>query len=645
MSAALLQLEGVGRCFASDAGRVQVLSGVSLQIRAGEMLAIVGASGSGKSTLMNLLGCLDRPDSGVYRVGGIDVGALDEGARARLRREHFGFVFQRYHLLPHLDATDNVAMPAVYAGLGLQARRARAAGLLSRLGLGALTARRPAQLSGGQQQRVSIARALMNGGEVILADEPTGALDSQSGQEVLALLAELNRAGHTVIIVTHDRDVAARAGRIIELRDGRVIADSGAPSEDRPVDRPVRAHVDGGLRGRIPDACKMALHALRANRLRTLLTMLGIIIGIASVVSIMALGRGASDAVLKDIRAMGTNTVMVFRGRSWADDRAGSIRTLLPSDLAVLSAEPYVDSATPLTGREMRLRWQAADTSAMVYGGADDMFRVFGREIAEGRGFTREDIRRQAQVVVIDANARKKLFGPRRKVLGEVVMLGTVPAEVIGVAAPERSGRGSEGQLIAWVPYTMASSRLFGQVHFDQITIRIRDGVPMALAERQIARILARLHGSRDFHTENLDSIYQSMHRVTGTLSLLLALVALISLLVGGIGVMNIMLVSVAERTREIGIRMAVGARSQDVKLQFLIEAVVVCLIGGAIGIGLAFLVGGVFSLLVDAFRMVFSLASVLLAFGCSMLVGVLFGFLPARHAARLDPVVALARE
>jgi macrolide transport system ATP-binding/permease protein len=645
VSEALLHLSGIGRCFVSDAGPVPVLSGIELEIHAGEMVAIIGASGSGKSTLMNLLGCLDRPDSGCYRIGGIDVAALDDSERARLRREHFGFVFQRYHLLPHLDAVDNVAMPAVYSGVGLAARRARAAGLLGRLGLAELTGRRPSQLSGGQQQRVSIARALMNGGEVILADEPTGALDSQSGREVLALLRELNLAGHTVIIVTHDRDVAAEAGRIIELRDGEVIADSGVARRTDAVPPVRRSAGEHGMSGRVSDACKMALHALRANRLRTLLTMLGIIIGIASVVSILALGQGARDAVLKEIREIGTNTVMVYRGSSWADDRAAGIRTLLPFDLQVLAAEPYVDSVTPLTDSNLRLRAGAVDATAMVVGGGADVFRVYGRKIQEGRTFTAGDVARQAQVVVLDANARNRLFGKRARALGEVVMVGSMPAEVIGVVSAAPSDSWRAGLLGAWLPYSTAASRLFGQPHFDQLTIRVRDGVSMALAEAQITRLLVRLHGSQDFHTENLDTIYKSMNRVVGTLSLLLALVALISLLVGGIGVMNIMLVSVAERTREIGIRMAVGARPQDVRLQFLIEAVVVCLIGGAIGIALALSIGGVFALFVDAFDMVFSPGAILLACACSMLVGVLFGYLPARNAARLDPVVALARE
>ncbi|WP_215781066.1 ABC transporter permease [Paludibacterium sp. B53371] len=649
MAEPLLWLERVSRHFASPAGEVAVLDEVSLQIEAGDMVAIIGASGSGKSTLMNLLGCLDRPSRGCYRVAGRDTARLDSDALAALRRERFGFVFQRYHLLPHLDAADNVAMPAIYAGLGQTPRRQRALALLGRLGLSTHADKPGCLLSGGQQQRVSIARALMNGGEVILADEPTGALDSQSGREVMAILHQLHQAGHTIIIVTHDPSIAAQACRIIELSDGRVVRDqrgsgpAGAGAQ-ATVSCPERPAPPARRAGHLADAFNMALFALRANRLRTCLTMLGIMIGIAAVVTVVALGQGASDAVLKDIRQIGTNAIYVYRGSDWADDRASSIDTLGPEDLSALSAASYVDSVSPLGGAKMRAQWRHADADVQVFGGGADVFRVMGRQVVEGRGISAEDIRQQNQVVVLDPNTRRKLFGDRREVLGEVVQLGPLPATVIGVTDRDRYNEGSS-QLLVWTPYSTAASRLFGYAHFDMLIVRIRDGVPMALAEAQVTRQLTRLHGRKDFFTSNLDAIYQSMKRVNDTMSLQLSVVALIALLVGGIGVMNIMLVSVAERTREIGIRMAVGARQRDVLLQFLIEAVMVCLLGGMVGIGLALAFGLVFPLLSDSIQLRYSWPSVVVALGCSMLVGVGFGYFPARKAARLDPVVALARE
>jgi macrolide transport system ATP-binding/permease protein len=644
MNHPLLELDDVGRRFRSGAGELDALKQLNLRIQAGEMLAIVGASGSGKSTLMNILGCLDHPSSGCYRVNGVDVATLAPDALAHLRRDHFGFVFQRYHLLAHLNALDNVAMPAVYAGLAPAERRQRARELLCRLGLEAQQEQSCQQLSGGQQQRVSIARALMNGGAVILADEPTGALDRQSGQEVLALLRELNRAGHTVIIITHDAQVAARADRIIELSDGVLVSDSGvldssaANAATLPLVRQPHAWTCW------LDALNMALFSLRANGLRSVLTMLGIVIGIASVVSIVALGQGARDAVLKDIRAIGTNTILVVRGQDWGDDKANSVQSLLPGDLAALEAIEHVDSVTPETRRSMRLRWKNADLDGYVYGAGRDIFRVQGSNVELGRSFNAEDIRLRSQVVVLDPNARRKLFGTRQNVLGEVVLVGNMPAEVIGVVGKSRR-HWTEGQVSVWVPYSTAASRLFGQAHFDLLTVRARDGIPMRLLEQQLTRVLTLRHGGKDFFTDNLDRIYQSMNRITHSLSLLLSAVALISLLVGGIGVMNIMLVSIAERTREIGIRMAVGARQRDVMRQFLMEAVLMCLLGGVLGVLLAGLLAWGGSALIDAFTLKISLRAVLLAIVCATLTGVLSGLLPARNASRLDPVQALARE
>src|SRR5690606_13731080 len=232
----LIALAKVRREFPSGEGSITVLKDVDLTIHAGEMVAIVGPSGSGKSTLMNILGCLDRPSGGSYRVSGRETAALDADALAALRREHFGFIFQHYHLLAELSALGNVEIPAVYAGLPPRERRACAAELLERLGMADRLEHPPGKLSGGQQQRVSIARALMNGANVILADEPTGALDRQTGEEVLRRRGELTAAGKTVIIVTHDPAVAARAERVIEIDDGRIVADrrsTALPPADR----------------------------------------------------------------------------------------------------------------------------------------------------------------------------------------------------------------------------------------------------------------------------------------------------------------------------------------------------------------------------------------------------------------------------
>ncbi|AXE32055.1 macrolide ABC transporter permease/ATP-binding protein MacB [Chromobacterium phragmitis] len=644
MSGAGLELDGVWRRFPSGEDEVAVLKDVTLRIAPGEMVAIVGASGSGKSTLMNILGCLDQPSEGRYRVGGRDAGSLDGDQLAELRRDHFGFIFQRYHLLPHLSALDNVAMPAVYAGMALQERRERARALLARLGLAGKERHKPGQLSGGQQQRVSIARALMNGGRIILADEPTGALDSHSGEEVMRILKELNAAGHTVIIVTHDPAIAARTDRVIEIRDGEILRDSGAAgSADGAAAEPPPAAAGPSWRERLAEAFKMAMLAMLSNRLRTALTMLGIVIGITSVVSIIAIGEGARDYVLNDIRSMGTQTITVFRGKDWGDDKAEGIRTFLPGDIAALAAEGYVDSVTPETSQPQRIRYRNVDLNGSVSGVGRDFFRVQGMNMAEGQAFSRDDIRLQRQVVLLDKNARRKLFGDGEAV-GKIILVGTVPATVVGVVAQRDRGFGGNS-LQLWMPYSTAASRLFGQQHFDRFVIRVRDGQPTKLAEKAITALLTQRHGSKDFFTHNMEDVLKTVESTSRALALLLTLIAVISLVVGGIGVMNIMLVSVTERTREIGIRMAVGARQGDVLQQFLTEAVLVCLVGGAIGVALSYGISFVFALFVSSWRMSLSLTAIVLAVACSSLIGVLFGFLPARSAARLNPIDALARE
>ncbi|MGL6364364.1 MacB family efflux pump subunit [Aeromonas veronii] len=648
----LIQLKGVERRYQSGDSEVTVLHPLDLTITAGEMIAIVGASGSGKSTLMNLLGCLDSPSSGQYLFRGQDTATMDALALARLRCHHFGFIFQRYHLLPHLNAAANVEIPAVYAGTSRPDRQARARQLLGRLGLADRSHHTPGQLSGGQQQRVSIARALANGGEVILADEPTGALDSQSGKEVMAILKELHAQGHTIILVTHDMDVASHADRIITLKDGRVEQDSG-PCQTGPL-APTTA-IDpqkivsttsamGHDWDRYREAGRMAMHAMLAHRMRTFLTMLGIIIGIAAVVSVVALGQGARAKVIYQINAMGTNTIEIFPGKGWGDEKMASIQTLNQGDLDALLGQPYLAGASPEIGSSGQLRYRNKTNSGNVTGVGNDYFKVKGMTLVSGRLLEWQDIQQRAAVAVVDKKSITSLLGKDDPV-GKVVLVGTLPVRIVGVVSQE-TGFGPTSQSVnIWLPYSAVMSRLISQHHFSQITIRVKDGVQPALAEQAVIELITQRHGVKDFFTFSSDSIIKSVEKTTATMTLMVSAIAVISLIVGGVGVMNIMLVSVVERTREIGIRIAVGARQSDILQQFLIEAVMVSLLGGIFGVGLSLGIGALFSLLVDSIKMQFSLFSILMAFGCSSLIGILFGYLPARNAARLDPVVALARE
>lgn len=645
---ALLQLTNICRAFQNGEQQVQVLRNINLAINSGEFVAIVGQSGSGKSTLMNILGCLDKPSAGEYRIADRAVSSLDNDALAALRREHFGFIFQRYHLLSELTALGNAEMPAIYAGQAPQVRRERAAALLTRLGLGERLHYRPGQLSGGQQQRVSIARALMNGGEVILADEPTGALDSHSGEEVMRILHDLHQQGHTIVIVTHDMQIARHAQRIIEIRDGEILSDSQRQTSQPVSARQITARTAGkawrAARDRLSEAFRMALVSMLSQRLRTFLTMLGIIIGIASVVAVVALGKGSQQKILQEISAMGTSTLDVFPGNDFGDMHSSAIQTLRASDADALAGQPYVHSVTPSLSSSSTLKYRNQALSVMVNGVGEQFFAVRGYQLSQGMAFDRQGVDTLAQEAVIDENTLKKLFPNGEDPLGQVVILGNMPVRIIGVAT-RQSSFGSDSNLNLWVPYTTVMKRMVGQTWLSGITVRVRDNVDLELAEQGVTRLLTQRHNGKDFFILNTDSIRQTIERTTDTMTLLVAMIALISLLVGGIGVMNIMLVSVTERTREIGVRMAVGARASDIMQQFLIEAVLVCLTGGIIGVLLSLVPGIILAQTTSSFSMIYSPFSIVAAFVCSSLIGVIFGFFPARRAARLDPIHALERE
>ncbi|MBG6030903.1 macrolide ABC transporter ATP-binding protein/permease MacB [Proteus hauseri] len=646
---ALLELNEVSRLYTNGEEETVVLNKVSLTINAGEMVAIIGASGSGKSTLMNILGCLDKPSSGEYKVAGQSVAKMEGDQLAALRREHFGFIFQRYHLMSHLSAEQNVEIPAIYADKNATQRKERARELLIRLGLGDRIDYRPNQLSGGQQQRVSIARALMNGGEVILADEPTGALDSQSGKEVMSILKQLNEQGHTVIIVTHDPLIAAQAERIIEIKDGKIINDNyhqitanKVKKEPPPV---LASSYLEQIFGRFTQALDMAWRAMVVNKVRTLLTMLGIIIGIASVVTIIVIGDAAKSMVLADIKAIGSNTIDIYPGKDFGSDSPEDRQALTLQDVFALKQQSYVQAVTPQVQFSTRLRRGNQDSPASVTGVSDDYFTVYALKFSQGSSFTADMIQRQAQVVVIDENTRQRFFPTKKEVIGEQIIIRNIPSTIVGVIAEKKSAFGNGKSLKVWIPYSTLNSRILNQSYLDSITVRATEGYDASVAEQQIIRLLTIRHGKKDIFTYNLDSFIKAAESTTQTMQLFLTLVAVISLVVGGIGVMNIMLVSVTERTREIGIRMAVGARASDVMQQFLIESVLVCLVGGLLGIGLSFGIAMVASVMLPDWHFVFQPIALVSAFICSTAIGVIFGFLPARSAAKMNPIDALARE
>lgn len=644
----IIELKKINKYFGSGGNRVHVLKNIDLQIEKGDFVAIIGQSGSGKSTMMNIIGCLDVPTTGSYKINGVEVGRMDKDRLAELRCKTFGFIFQRYNLLNSLKASENAALPAVYLGLNAEARDKRAVELLKKLDLGNKLANRPSELSGGQQQRVSIARALMNGGEIILADEPTGALDSKSGEMVMDIIKSLHKQGHTIILVTHDSHIAAQASRIIEIKDGEIVSDVRR-AEDfyaaaDTVEDVRRSRLDA-LKYSFLESLKMSLHAILSNKMRSLLTMLGIIIGIASVVSVVALGNASQAKIMEQINSMGTNTIDIMPGKGFGDMRSGRVKTLKVRDSDYLGKQGFIDNSTPNVSASGTLVYRNYSLTAQLRGVGSTYFDVKGRKIAQGRIFTDEEVDRMASVVVIDDNTLNEMFENDPNPLGKVIIFNKKPLTVIGVTEKDSNPGPMSETMNIWVPYTTAMYRVNGSSDINSITVKVSDHVNSQVAEEGIEHILTSLHGKKDFFMINSDSIKQTVQSATDTMKFLIASIAVISLIVGGIGVMNIMLVSVTERTREIGIRMAIGAKQADILQQFLIEAILICLVGGFMGVTLSMLIGFLFNTFSENFGMIFSTASIVLALVCSTAIGIIFGYMPAKNASNLNPIDALASE
>ena len=646
MPAPLLELKNVSRTYSSGGEPLTVLREVSLVIQSGEFVAIMGASGSGKSTLMNIIGCLDKPTVGTYSIRGINAASLNGDALAALRRETFGFIFQRYNLMSDLSAIENAEVPAVYRGVGKAERKAHAGQLLVDLGLGDRLNHNPGQLSGGQQQRVSIARALMNGGPVILADEPTGALDSTGGKEVMAILENLHGLGHTIIVVTHDTDIAAYAHRLVRIVDGRITSDEMQKGETGTLlqaGEPEKAAGPGAAV--LGESLKMAMRSLLHNRMRTVLTMLGIIIGVASVVALMAIGNGAKQDVVERIQAMGTDLLTIMRGPPAVRASAEIVTTFLPEDLPFIAGVPGVSMAVPETNLSSLLRFGNQDLTVTAVGTGDKFPEVHDWPPQAGVFFSAEHVKGYAQVVALGQTVVKNLFPPETNPLGQYVLIGSAPFLVIGVLSSKGlTPRGDDMDNSVWLPYTTAGARIFGQRFFNDIVVRVKTDADMTAVQAGLHALMMKRHGKEDFNIRNQADTIAQADETQNTLTYLLAAIAVISLVVGGIGVMNIMLVSVTERTREIGIRMAIGARGFDVLFQFLTEAVVVCFIGGIAGVVAGF-GGGLATSAIAGWRVIFTAAPVAIAFACAFLTGIVFGYLPARKASQLNPIEALARD
>jgi macrolide transport system ATP-binding/permease protein len=697
----IIKLEQITRTYHVGDVDVHALRDVSLKVEAGEFVAIMGHSGSGKSTLMAIIGCLDRPTSGRYFFEGVDVAGLSEPERARLRSERLGFVFQSFNLLARTSAIENVALPLFYAASGpasAASRTERARSALGLLGLSERERNTPGQLSGGQQQRVAIARALINSPGLLLADEPTGNLDTRTSHEIMETLARLNREqGVTIIVVTHEADIAAYADRVLTMRDGEIVSDARNPKKaERPVEP--SAEAVSFLRLRRPSAAAVArnntvwafglmimaaaVQAIRRNMMRSVLTMLGVFIGVAALIAMVAVGQGANEAVRKQIERLGTNLVVVLPGAHMTGGMrggSGSASTLTTADAqAILREATAVSEISYLIRQGGQVQSGNQNWSTQIQGVSVNYPTMTNWRTVAGRDISTDDETSAAQVVVIGQTVSTKLFGESQIPIGALMQVKGVPMRVIGVL--ETKGQtpwGQDQDDLVMIPFTTAERKVLGvaapsqtQTQFNwiypsppnpyaltphlagyvnQIFVQAvsQDQVPIVI--KQVNAILERRHriGSgddADFSVRNLSQIAETAESSSRIMALLLAAVASISLLVGGIGIMNILLVSVTERTREIGLRMAIGARRLHVLLQFLAEAVFLSVTGGIAGI----VMGVAFSAIISAvagWSTAISATAIAGGFLFSAAVGIFFGYYPARKAARLDPIEALRYE
>lgn len=655
MTTPIIQIKELYKSYPSFEGPVYVLKNINLEIEEGDFVAIVGQSGSGKSTLMNILGGLDKPTKGTYEIYGTEISQLSPDELAELRCNHFGFIFQRYQLISGLTALENVEMPAIYSGLSMKERQEKATEILSKLGLKERLDHTPGQLSGGQQQRVSISRALINGGEVIFADEPTGALDSKSGEDVMGILQDLNRNGHTIIMVTHDPLLAKQAKRIIEIKDGEVINDTRLdtniikPSEELNKNKNKQFNFSSFF-ANLRENYKMALRSIINNKLRSFLTMLGIIFGIASVISMVAIGNGTVSNLLSQLGEETARSMFIFKGREFkATNLTTPSKSFHDDDFTYLRSLPYLKNVIPSISATVIMQYGDTSVNARVEACDYDCIKSKDLVLQQGHGFTKENIQNLSLVAIVDEDSAKEMF-VNSDPIDKVVTINKIPIKIIGVVEKKSvMDQRRQGQI--YIPYTTASSRIVGSQEYSGFSMTVQKGFSINDAKQNIDNHFYEKHGqSRDFEIMTLDERLQDFYKGANGMKMFIMLIGAISLLVGGIGVMNIMLVSVTERTSEIGIRMAVGAQQNDIKSQFLIESIIVCLFGGLVGIVLAFSIGLILNPILAKnpdimIHFSYSFASVLIAVFFSTLIGLVFGYFPAKNASKLDPVVALSQE
>jgi macrolide transport system ATP-binding/permease protein len=653
----ILELKHVHKTYTLGGTPVRALDDVSVTVEPGEFIAIMGPSGSGKSTLLHILGLLDRPDDGHYELAGTDITANTDDDLANLRNRLLGFVFQQFHLLPNLTALDNVKLPLLYAGRRNHQGVAR--DRLRDVGLAARADHRPRQMSGGEQQRVAIARALVNEPLVIMADEPTGNLDTKAESEILATLEDLNRRGITVIMVTHEPEVAQRARRILRMRDGKLIADERrAPEPKRsrepgaPEESAVWSAAHSTAGGAVfSDHFRQALYAISSHKMRSLLSMLGILIGVAAVIAMLALGQGAKDSISKQLAALGSNLLVVMPGAPRTGAvflQSGSVTRFTQQDVEALAKLPMVKLTSGTVQGRVQLVAGSNNWNTQLVGADVNYAAIHASVPPVGRFYTPAEERARQKIAVIGTTIAQNLF-PNADPLGATMRINRIPFQIIGVLPSKGAGGFRDQDDVVVIPLSTAMYRVLGKQYVDSIDVEVSAPELISAAQDAVGAVIRQHHpatnqGEDSFNIRNMADIQDTLNKTTQTLTMLLGSIAAISLLVGGIGIMNIMLVSVTERTREIGLRKALGARRRDIMIQFLIEAVLMTFTGGVVGVLLGAGLSWLLSTLAQ-WNTAVSLWSVLLATSFSVAVGLVFGLWPARQAAQLKPIDALRYE
>ncbi len=649
----MIDLKNISKTYTMGLVGVQALNDVSLTIEAGDFVAIMGPSGSGKSTLLHVLGLLDRPDKGIYLLGNKDVSGLGDDELSAVRSQAAGFVFQQFHLLKRSTAIENVQLPLIYAGK--REFKSLALERIKDVGLEARAHHKPNELSGGEQQRIAIARALVNDPPIIFADEPTGNLDTKSEEEIMKILEALNRQGKTIIMVTHEKEVAERARRIIFMRDGKVLSDTRKAPVVATTAGAIHPVWDGAASGNKgaewADHVKEALRSIVSNKMRSALSMLGILIGVAAVIAMLALGEGASESIRARLASMGSNLLLVRPGSAQSRGvamEAGVVTRFTVQDADAIAKLPEVKRAAGAVRGKAQLVYGEKNWNTQVQGVGVEYETMRASKPTSGRFFTEEELRSRERVVLVGATVAQELFSDENP-LGAMIKINRIPFTIIGMLPRKGSSGWNDDDDVVIMPITTAMFRVLGKQYVDSIDVEARDVTTMKDTEDAVRKLIIKRQklskeNEDSFQIRNMTQLQETLSSTTQTMTMLLGCIAAISLLVGGIGIMNIMLVSVTERTKEIGLRKAIGARKMDIIRQFLIESVMMTVCGGLLGVALG--VGSALGLAVFAgWATKIAPSAVILSSVFSIVVGLVFGIWPARKAAELNPIEALRYE